>query len=320
MSITLRLAVRDWDYLTPLALGDVRSSRINVILDRVGTLVSHPGLDEAHDAAEMSFSRYASMRFEGDDRIVGIPNFIMRGFRHRCVITRRDCHVRNFADLSGKKIGVTGWRDSGNIWTRAALRLEGVGVDDARWYAGRLTGAHPITDRLDGFGRPGHIEAMPGEKPMMEMLRDGFLDAVFTPFMPDGYFGKEPGFRQLLDDFRGAERTYFDQVGYVPGMHLIGIKPKVLSDNPWVADELSALLDESQRVWTAKRRKYGDTTPWMIDELLKVARDLPENWSESGLTANEAMIDDFAEELHVQGILPRKLTIKELFPFHASGN
>ncbi|GGB06994.1 hypothetical protein GCM10011491_38910 [Brucella endophytica] len=315
MPITLRLAVRDWDYLTPLALGDVRSPKLDIVLDRVGTLVSHPGKDEAHDAAEMSFSRYTSLRLEGDESIVGIPNFIMRGFRHRCVITRADSQIRSFADLAGKKIGVTGWRDSGNTWTRAALRREGVGVDDAYWYAGRLTETHPITDRLDGFGRPDRIEAMPGERPMMDMLREGFLDAVFTPFMPDGYFGKESGFRQVLEDFREAELSYFNAVGYVPGMHLIGIKPHILRDHPWVADELSALIDESQRVWTAKRRKYSDTTPWIIDELLKVARDMPDNWNESGLPANEKMIDDFAEELHVQGILPRKLSIRELFPF-----
>ena len=31
-------------------------------------------------------------------------------------------------------------------------------MEDAFWIAGRLTGEHPITDRLDGFGRPGRIE------------------------------------------------------------------------------------------------------------------------------------------------------------------
>ncbi len=215
MSITLRLAVRDWDYLTPLALGDVRSSRINVILDRVGTLVSHPALMKLMTRLKcpLAVMRQCALRAMTassafrtslcEASAIGVSSPVATA----TFVISRICRV---------KIGVTGWRDSGNIWTRAALRLEGVGVDDARWYAGRLTGAHPITDRLDGFGRPGHIEAMPGEKPMMEMLRDGFLDAVFTPFMPDGFFGKEPGFRQLLDDFRGAERTYFDQVGYVP--------------------------------------------------------------------------------------------------------
>lgn len=316
MTVKLRIAVRDWDYLTPLALGDVRSEKLDVIVDRVGTLVSHPGKTDAYEASEMSFSRYVSLRYEGDNSIVGIPNFIMRGFRHRCVITSNDSGITSFEQLAGKKIGVTGWRDSGNTWTRAALRRDGINVDDAYWYAGRLTEAHPITDRLDGFGREGRIEAMPGEQPMMEALREGKLDAVFTPFMPDGYFGKNAGFRQLLPDFRGAELNYFNEVGYVPGMHLMGIKPEILAENPWVAQELSDLLDESQRVWTSKRRKYAETTPWMIDELLKCAQDLPEDWNISGIKGNEAMINDFADELHLQGILQRKMSIEELFPFY----
>lgn len=316
MTVKLRIAVRDWDYLTPLALGDVRSNKLQVIVDRVGTLVSHLGETEAYDASEMSFSRYVSLRYEGDDSIVGIPNFIMRGFRHRCVITSNESGISNFEQLAGKKIGVTGWRDSGNTWTRAALRRHGVEVEDAFWFAGRLTETHPITDRLDGFGREGRIEAMPGEQPMMEALREGKLDAVFTPFMPDGYFGKNAGFRQVLSDFRSAELKYFNDTGYVPGMHLMGIKAEILTMHPWIAQELSDLLDESQRVWTAKRRKYAETTPWMIDELLKCAQELPEDWNVSGIKHNETMINDFAKELHLQGILPRKMSIEELFPIY----
>ncbi|OHV82710.1 nitrate ABC transporter substrate-binding protein [Rhizobium sp. LCM 4573] len=317
MTVKLRLALRDWDYMTPLVLGDVSSPRLDIKVDRVGTLVSNIAKDEAHDAAEMSFSRYSQLRHDGDESVVGMPNFIMRGFRHRCIITTKESPIRELSDLAGKKIGVTGWRDSGNTWTRAAVRREGVGVDDAMWYAGRLTEAHPITDRLDGFGRPGRIEAAPGERPMTDLLLDGGLDAVFTPFMPKGFFDQDSPFRQVLDDFRAAEVTYFNEVGYVPGMHLIGFKAEIVAEHPWIMDELSALIDESQRVWLEKREKYADTTPWMIDELRRCASDLPPSWNISGLEANEKMIDDFATELFEQKILPRRLTPAELFPWHA---
>ena len=318
MPVTIRLALRDWDYMTPLVLGDVSSPRLDLKVDRVGTLISHVGNDGAYDAAEMSFSRYAQLRADGDGTVVGIPNFIMRGFRHRCIITTKNSAITELSQLAGKRIGVTGWRDSGNTWTRAALRREGVGVEDAIWFAGRLTEMHPITDRLDGFGRPGRIEAAPGERPMVDLLKEGGLDAIFTPFMPEGFFDESSPFRQVLTDFRAAERQYFNEVGYVPGMHLIAIKAAVAAEYPWLAEELSGLIDESQRVWTAKRRKYADTTPWMFDEILKVSADLPPNWGESGFDANRAMIADFARELHEQGILQRALTPAELFPHHAT--
>lgn len=319
MSITLRLALRDWDYMTPLVLGEVSSPRVTIDVDRVGTLVPHIGRDDAHDAAEMSFSRYAQLVSDGDTSVVGIPNFIMRGFRHRCIITTKTSDISELRHLGGKRIGVTGWRDSGNTWTRAALRREGVGVEDAYWFAGRLTDAHPVTDRLDGFGRPGRIEACPDERPMMELLLEGKLDAVFTPFMPDGFFEASSPFRQVLADFRADERRYFNEVGYVPGMHLIGIKADIAAAHPWLAGELSELIDESQRVWTAKRRKYAETTPWMFDEILKTARDLPADWNRSGFEANRTMIAGFAEELHVQGIMPARLSPEQLFPGEANG-
>lgn len=254
MTVTLRLALRDWDYMTPLVLGDVSSPRLDIKVDRVGTLISNIAKDEAHDAAEMSFSRYAQLRHDGDESVVGIPNFIMRGFRHRCIITTKDSPIRKLSDLAGKKIGVTGWRDSGNTWTRAATRREGVGVEDAMWYAGRLTEAHPITDRLDGFGRPGRIEACPGERPMVDLLLDGGLDAVFTPFMPKGFFDQDSKFRQVLDDFRQSEVTYFNEVGYVPGMHLIGFKAEIVKEHPWIMDEVSELIDASQRCGSKSAR------------------------------------------------------------------
>lgn len=317
MRVPVKIATRDWDYLTPLVLGEVSSEWIDLQVDRVGTLIPDLGTSDIYDAAEVSFSRYTSAMAAGDDAVIGIPCFIMRGFRHRCIITAEESPMTRLSDLAGKRIGVTGWRDSGNTWTRAALRREGVGVEDAFWFAGRLTASHPIVDRLDGFGRPGRIEAAPGERPMMELLAEGELDAVFTPFMPDGYFENGSGFRQLLPDFVKAEKAYFDDVGYVPGMHIVAVKARLAEQHPWLPAELTRLVDESQRVWTSRRRKYAETTPWMFGELLRSARDLPADWNASGLGVNSAMIADFVTELREQGILQSSLTPQSLFPFEA---
>jgi len=314
MTVTLRIATRDWDYLTPLLLGDVTSPHLDLRITRVGTLLNDLAGSKDFDATEMSFSRYASLMAGGGGGILGIPCFIMRGFRHRCIITTENSPVETLAGLRGKRIGVTGWRDSGNTWTRAALRREGVGVEDAFWIAGRLTAEHPITDRLDGFGRPGRIESDPAERPMMEMLASGDLDAVFTPFMPDGYFGRSARFRQVLRDFRAAERAYYDDVGYVPAHHIVAVKAEVAEAHPWIAEELTRMIDESQRIWTAKRRKYAETSPFMLEELIYAARALDNDWNDSGLGKNRRMIADFAEELHVQGILAKPISVEALFP------
>lgn len=317
--LTIRLAVRDWDYFTPLALGDVRPQGFTLAIDRVGTLADDLGHSAEYDAGEVSFSRYAQGRAKGESSLAGLPHFLMRGFRQRCIITTAESPLTDVAHLAGKKIGLTGWQDSGNSWTRAILREAGVGIPDAHWYVGRLTGRHPIVDRLGGFGHPGLIEAMPGETPMIDALNSGMLDAVFTPFMPEGFFSAGSGLRQLQPDFRQAEIDYFRRTGYVPGMHLLAVKSTVAREYPWLPQALSEVIDESARVWQQKREKYADTTPWLLDEIRQTLQVLPANWNANGLAANERMITDFGRELFEQGITARCLTPAELFPPTATG-
>lgn len=112
------------------------------------------------------------------------------------------------------------------------LREAGIEIDDVYWFAGGLTEDYPVTDRLAGFGRPGRIEAAPDERPLIELLKAGELDAVFTPFMPQGFFLPDSGLRQLQTDFRQAETNYFNRVGYVPGRHILAIRPA--QAHPWL--------------------------------------------------------------------------------------
>ncbi|KAA8670887.1 MULTISPECIES: nitrate ABC transporter substrate-binding protein [Pantoea] len=317
--ITIRLAVRDWDYFTPLALGDIQPQGFRLVIDRVGTLVDNLASSEHYEGGEVSFSRYAQARARGDDSLLGLPHFLMRGFRQRCIITTTTSPLTTPAQLKGKRIGVTGWQDSGNTWTRTVLREAGVDINDAFWFAGRLTADHPIVDRLAGFGRPGRIEPAPDERPLIELLKAGELDAVFTPFMPEGFFLKDSGLRQLQADFVSAERDYFNRVGYVPGIHLLALKPALAAAHPWLPQALSEVIDRAYQLWMRKREKYADTTPWLLDDLRRTAQELPADWNQNGFTANKRMIADFARELFQQGLTTTLLSPEEIFPAAARG-
>ncbi|MEM5521492.1 nitrate ABC transporter substrate-binding protein [Sulfitobacter sp. AS59] len=315
MTLKICLGARDWDYLTPLLLGDVSSPRMTVEINRISSMPAEIGRGSEYNAVETSFSRHLTAVENGDHRAIAIPNFLMRGFRHACIITRKNSPLTTIESLAGKRIGVTGWRDSGNTWTRAILRQSGVMTEDAYWYAGRLTKDHPIQDRLGEFGQPGRIEPMPGEEPMMKSLSDGWLDAVFTPFMPEGFFGRSSEFRQLLPDCRSAQKSYFDEVGYVPGIHMLTLDREVAHAYPWAAQELSDLIDRSRKMWTTKRRRYADTTPFIMDELLFTASSLPATWDDSGLQNNHKMAADFMVQMYDQNILPKPLTVEDVFGY-----
>nr|WP_321981846.1 ABC transporter substrate-binding protein [uncultured Cohaesibacter sp.] len=314
MTLEIRLAVRDWDYMSPLALGEISSPRLDLKLFRVGTLPDSLSDDTPYNAFETSFSRHLSAVEAGNHKNTAIPNFLMRGFRHQCILTRKDSELTSIEDLRGKRIGVTGWRDSGNVWTRMILRSKGINTQDAYWYAGRLTDAHPIQNRLDGFGIPGLIEAMPDEEPMMESLARGWLDVVFTPFMPKGFFEASSQFRHLLPNLSASQADYFQTVGYVPGIHVLTMNSALLEEHPWAAQELSDLLDQSRDVWMQKRIRYADTTPFFMSDLIETASLLPSTWGDSGIEANRKMINDFINEMHDQAIIGRHFSIDEVFP------
>lgn len=310
----IRLAVRDWDYFTPIALGDVRSSDFDVELVRVPDLFNDLALQAGFDGGEYSFSKHARDVADGDFSLFGVPHFMARAFRHRCIITTSKSSLFSMEQLAGKRIGVTGWPDSGNTWTRAILRRAGIEIADVKWHVGRLIASNPIQDRLGAFGRPGQIEAMPNQVPLVDGLRSGFLDAVFTPFMPPGFFEPDSDLRQLIPNCREVEEQYYREVGYVPGVHILCLKRELVLADASLPRALSELFDESSKVWIEKRRKYGDTTPWIVDELVRTAKALPPSSSLNGLDANRQMISDFANELVAQGIVSRMMDPETLFP------
>ena len=140
MKTPLTLKVRDWDFWTPLLLGDVVSEALDIKTVRVKQLIDNVAEDPQADAAEMSLSRYNLRVDQGKaDGIVAVPFFIMRGFRTRNIVTVKDSPLKSLKDLEGKTIGLSGWQDSGNTWTRALLRREGVDCDKINWVLTRCT-------------------------------------------------------------------------------------------------------------------------------------------------------------------------------------
>lgn len=313
----IRLALRDWDHLTPLLMGEVDLSSLHetghtLDITRVASL---PPLDDQRfDAAEISLSGYSRAVADGSAPRVALPHVVMQSFRHRCIIVAADSPLQRPEQLAGRRIGLTGWPDSGNTWTRAVLAEYGVGIDQATWVVGRLTGEHPVTDRLSGFGRPGHIIAR-DDKPLVDQLSDGELDAVLTPFMPHGFYSARSPWRPLFADLRWEESAYFGKHGYVPGMHLLGVSPE-LAHSP-AAEPLVAALCSSRQIWTDRRRKYGDTSLWLTEDLRHEAAVLPNDWWHPGLPRHAPMIQDFLDQQVAQELLPTAPTLQQLFPTEA---
>lgn len=310
----LRIALRDWDHLTPLLMGEVDLTALHdtghdLEITRVPSL---PSLDDdRYDAAEISLSGYVRAVAAGQPARIAVPHLLMQSFRHRCIIVNRHSDLHHPEQLRNGRIGLTGWPDSGNTWTRAVLAEHGVGIPEATWVVGRLTAQHPVIDRLGGFGRPGHIVAR-DDKPLVDQLSEGELDAVLTPFMPTGFYSADSPWRPLFRNVRSVESAYFARHGFVPGMHLLGLRPE-LAASP-VADLLVQALCTSRQIWADRRRKYADTSLWLTEDLLHEATHLPSDWWLPGLDRHAPMFSAFLTEQVTQGLLVSPPTLDQLFP------
>ncbi|UIN19389.1 ABC transporter substrate-binding protein [Herbaspirillum frisingense] len=292
MKPRLQLAMRDWDYLTPLLVGDLHSPDFDLVLKRVDRL---PGLALRSlpcDACELSFSQYVRTLDQGGCELVGIPNFVMRGFRQRCIVTRQDSQLDCLRELAGRRVALSGWANSGHTWTRTALLHHGIDLEDIDWV--------DCTDK-----------AAP-----VDLLEQGLVDAALLPFMPPGFFSRGSALRPVQRACWQHEQDYLAAVGYVPGIHILGIRRELARLHPWLPQALSDLIDTARSMWRDKRQRYLDTSPWINEEWQRCRSALPAHWDASGVRDNVHMISDFAASLFQQGLTSRALLAAEIFPEH----
>ncbi|WP_286957422.1 hypothetical protein [Brevibacterium sp. UBA7493] len=311
----VRVGTRQWDHVFPIAMGDISSTagrRVDLVrLDHTPDLWEERNLT----AGETSLSRYVRRRAAGDDSVIGLPIFLMRGFRHRCIIVRSDSEAHSLSDLNGARIGVTGWPDSGNTWTRALLVDAGVDLTAISWTVGRLTADHPDVDRLDGVVPRHDYEVRICSTPMVELLNEGELDAVFTPFMPPGFSDPGSGMRRLFDDVTGEEQRFLSTQGYIPGIHILAVRAEAAETDSALPADLGRMFRESEQLAAVRHRKLLDVTPWlnMAVELFDAAGVLDPN--PVGLDANAQMLSDFIGHMRYQGLVDDVPPLSELFPF-----
>lgn len=312
---TIRLAMRDWAWLTPLALGEVDTTPITRLgaelqLERVQTL---PGKDAdgRFELAESSLSRFVLDTTAGATTRYAVPFFAMQAFRSRCVLVSQDSESRSAGDLAGGRIGLTGWHDSGNIWTRDALRHDGLDTDGVQWHAGPLTGGAKPYDRL-GPGRDrDDVHEIADGPTLGDLLLAGDLDAVLTPFMPSQAYGPDAAIRPLYAASAEPELAYYADRGYVPGIHILTAMPDVPVE---VVRAVVDVLDSSRVEWVHRRSRLLDEPALAADTAYQQQRrHLRPGWDAPSLQAHLPMLRDFLDLQVQDGITSRAPSVETLF-------
>jgi len=307
--LSLALVAKNYAYLAPLFLGDVQVEGVTLRFDRTPDAPQRTRDDPSVDVGEMSFSWYLRRLAANDCPFVGIPFFVLRSFRHRTFFVARGSRLRQLQDLEGRTVGTNGWANTGNTWSRAVLRAEGVRVERVLWCVGSIEG-EPFSppDTL-----PLHVRRAIPDRRLVDMLVAGGLDAILSSTPPVIYHAPESPVVRLLPDYRAAEQAYFRRTGIYPGTHIIGVRRAVFDAHPWVARRLYEAFERSKARWLDELRALPMTTPWLMADVEETQAVMGRDWNPSGVEPNRAMIRTACDELLAQGLIARPIEPDRVF-------
>lgn len=306
--LAITLATRDYDFVTPLATGDVAVDGLDLTILRTFEALQRVA-DPAVHGGEASFSRYVQRFAAGDRSLVGLPIFVMREFRHRNFYVRRDSRLRSVTDLAGRRVAMDAWPNSGNTWSRALMREEGVPLDRVRWVVGRVHAqdAPPPADAL-----PPGVEL--AQRPLRDLLQEGEIDALIWAWTPEGFYDPDGPFRRLFEDYRAAEQAHYRRTRLFPAHHLVVLKRDVVDRHPGAARAVQNAFEAARARTADTRWKLHESSPWLLDDLEAQARLMGPGFEPYGLGAeNRRMVARFCEEQHAQGLIPRPIDPAAVF-------
>lgn len=316
--IRLTLACGPYDRIAGLADGRVRAQGIdlNVVQLEPEEIFWRMLRHNEFDVSEMSFSSFTIAHSKGDRRLVGVPVFLSRSFRHSTIYLRADSDIRDASDLAGRRVGVPEYQMTASVWTRGLLKDEyGIDAGDITWITGGME--QPGRAERQPLSLPDHIRTeRVVDTTLVQALIDGTVDALMAPRVPKVFRQSDAPIRRLWPDYAERERDYFARTGLFPIMHMLAIRTDVFERNPWIAQELAKAFAAAKDLAIGGAEDAPAlrwTLPFMLDALEK-DRDLfgGDPWP-YGLEENRHAIEVFIRYLREQGLVHIEQQPEDLF-------
>jgi 4,5-dihydroxyphthalate decarboxylase len=270
------------------------------------------------DAAELSMGSYLMAREKGFPKLIAIPAFPSRAFRHSCIYINTGSGIKEPKDMAGKRVGVPEYQITMAIWARGILQHEyGVAPEQMKWFTGGEE--HPGREDKVKHDLPKTIDIRPiaSDQTLSAMLERGDIDAMISAHMPSPFVRRSPKVARLIPDFPGVEKDYYRRTKIFPIMHTVALREEFYQKHPWVAQSLYKALAESKRICQEAMYEFSALKymlAWSIAEM-EEERELfgtGELWP-YGLEANRHVLETLVQYAHEQGLIKTRLDLKSLF-------
>ena len=317
----IRLTLACWDYDRTRALQDGRVEVEGVDLTYLPLRVEETFWRMLRygefDAAEMSTGSFLMARDKGSPRLIGIPVFPSKTFRHSCIYINTDSGIQKPADMAGKRVGVPEYQITMATWARGILQHEyGVASEKMKWFTGGEE--HPGRQDKVRHNLPPNIDiqAIPADKTLSGMLERGEIDAMISAHMPSPFVRRHPKVRRLIPNFREVEQEYFQRTKIFPIMHTIVIREEVYEKQPWIAQSLFKAFDESKQLCKEAMYEFSALKymlAWSIDEMEKERETLGDDAWAYGLKPNRHALETLIQYTYEQGLISKRFEVESLF-------
>lgn len=317
----LRLTLACWDYDRTRALidGTIQPNGIdlvNVVLPPMETFTRMLRFREFH-VSEMSLASYTILKAQGKNPFTAIPVFLSRFFRHSCIYINTASGIQRPEDLVGKRIGVPQYQFTAAVFARGMLHHDyGVTPESVQWLWGGQEEPNSSNATLYTLPENIRLELIPTGKTLSQMLEQGEIDALITPFFPSPFLNGSPNVKRLFESHKEIETDYYRRTGIFPIMHTVVIRNDVLRENPWVTQSLyQAFVQAKAR---AEHELYETDAlkvmlPWMLDAVEETWSVMGRDFWPYGVESNRTTLCALMQYLVEQGLIERAIPIEELF-------
>jgi 4,5-dihydroxyphthalate decarboxylase len=322
MQLSLVYAGGLYDRTVALQNGSVSAEGINLnfVMMHAGEFQRRQARNAEFDASEFSLSTHTILLSQGDHRLIGIPVFPSRRFRHSDIYISTRSGIREPKDLIGKRVGAMEYQQTAGVWLRGILEDEyGVAAEQIEWYFGGYHEPKNYTERVP-VSLPPNVRTVTisNQQSLDQMLDRGEIDALIGATPPPSFRKRSPNVARLFPDFKDVELAYFKRTGIFPIMHMVVLKRDIYEKNPWVAASLyKAFVRAKIQGMRHMEFQYGGglfcSLPWLWSHLEETREQMGSDPFVYGLEENRAVLEAFLKYSYRQGMITKPLTVNELF-------
>ena len=254
------------------------------------------------DISEMALTTYICARAHGKP-FTALPIFPMRAFHHGAIVHNTRSGIRTPKDLEGRQVGVNrGYTVTTGVWARAILRdLYGVDLNRITWV---LSGDEHVAE----WKRPANVVPIADGKKMEDLVVSGEIPAAI------GVQIDSPDVKPLIPNAKEAGFDALRAHGLYPINHTLVVKDELLSTSPDLAEDVFRAFGEAKRMYVARLAGDAIQEPSADDVFFKRVMDITGDPLPYGIGPNRRMLEAIVGHAVDQGIIPRRMSVEELFP------